>query len=217
MGAIRPGNKTRPAGDKKKGFSVGPANLPDGVYKRKVTKIKNALIQKAKVRKEYSKTLSTTGNLAADPNAIRAQKLFEEAEQERKARSAAAKTANTEDAAMEGAESTNAPSAINADRQAMIDREDQAEATAKIPFERRQRKPKTSSFMKEESMAARQKREREEAAKAAEQRRQDREQKLEQRDMHKRSMSARTRTGQVKLGKTSHVLLDKIMQQMGKK
>lgn len=39
----------------KKGFSVGPANLPDGTYRRKTQKIKNDLIQKAKVRKAYAK------------------------------------------------------------------------------------------------------------------------------------------------------------------
>lgn len=39
----------------KKGFSVGPANLPDGTYRRKTQKIKKDLIQKAKVRKAYAK------------------------------------------------------------------------------------------------------------------------------------------------------------------
>ena len=39
----------------RKGFTVGPANLPDGTWKRKVDKIKRNLIHKAKVRKQYSK------------------------------------------------------------------------------------------------------------------------------------------------------------------
>ena len=38
-----------------KGFSVEPASLPDGTYRRKTPKIKNALIQKAKIRKAYAK------------------------------------------------------------------------------------------------------------------------------------------------------------------
>jgi len=42
----------------RKGFSVGPANLPDGTYRRKTQKIKNDLIQKAKVKKEYAKIKS---------------------------------------------------------------------------------------------------------------------------------------------------------------
>ena len=40
---------------KRKGFSVGPANLPDGTYRRKTQKIKDDLIQKAKVKKAYAK------------------------------------------------------------------------------------------------------------------------------------------------------------------
>lgn len=41
-----------------KGFSVGPANLPDGTYRRKTQKIKHDLIEKAKVKKEYAKIKS---------------------------------------------------------------------------------------------------------------------------------------------------------------
>jgi hypothetical protein len=43
------------ASKKRKGFSVGPANLPDGTYRRKTQKIKQDLIQKAKVKKAYAK------------------------------------------------------------------------------------------------------------------------------------------------------------------
>ncbi|KAL0472351.1 hypothetical protein QR685DRAFT_521750 [Neurospora intermedia] len=49
---------TTGAPDKKKakhGFRVGPENLPDGAWKRKVTKIKKELITKAKVKKQYAK------------------------------------------------------------------------------------------------------------------------------------------------------------------
>lgn len=44
-----------PERKQRKGFSVGPANLPDGTYRRKTQKIKNDLIQKAKVKKSYAK------------------------------------------------------------------------------------------------------------------------------------------------------------------
>ncbi|KAK6194221.1 hypothetical protein LQW54_011681 [Pestalotiopsis sp. IQ-011] len=40
---------------RKAGFRVGPDNLPDGPWRRKVTKIKNDLIQKAKLKKQYKK------------------------------------------------------------------------------------------------------------------------------------------------------------------
>merc|ERR1712230_280016 len=41
---------------KRKGFSVGPANLPDGTYRRKTQKIKSDLMQKARQGKKPSDT-----------------------------------------------------------------------------------------------------------------------------------------------------------------
>jgi hypothetical protein len=49
---------TAPDGDRKKakkGFQVGPANLPDGTYKRKAKKIKDSLIERALIQKEYAR------------------------------------------------------------------------------------------------------------------------------------------------------------------
>ncbi|GAW24628.1 hypothetical protein ANO14919_142190 [Xylariales sp. No.14919] len=43
----------------RKGFRVGPENLPDGPWKRKVDKIKKDLIHKAKVKKAYKKIKTT--------------------------------------------------------------------------------------------------------------------------------------------------------------
>lgn len=37
------------------GFQIGPANLPDGTYRRRIKHIKQDLISKAKARKEYAK------------------------------------------------------------------------------------------------------------------------------------------------------------------
>ncbi|KAF8544939.1 hypothetical protein BDD12DRAFT_800908 [Trichophaea hybrida] len=206
MGKERPNSKSLPKETKKKGFSVGPANLPDGVYKRKVTKIKETLIHKAKVRKQYSKVLSSV-DPSTDPNVLRAQKLFEEAEQERLLRRA--KTIESE-----AAEGEAEPPGVHPDRQAILDREGTPE---KSQAERRKRKPKTSSYKKEESFAAKQKKEREEAARQVAARRKEQEQKTREREMRKRAMSAKTRDGQVKLGKTSHILLEKIMAQVGQK
>lgn len=44
-----------PEAKKRKGFRVGPDNLPDGAWRRKNTKIKHELIHKAKVKKDYAK------------------------------------------------------------------------------------------------------------------------------------------------------------------
>ncbi|KAI0537119.1 hypothetical protein GGR58DRAFT_473094 [Xylaria digitata] len=51
----------------RKGFRVGPENLPDGPWRRKVDKIKKDLIHKAKVKKAYKKIKST--ELAASSSA----------------------------------------------------------------------------------------------------------------------------------------------------
>lgn len=51
----------RPPKKQRKGFSVGPANLPDGTYKRKVQKIKKDLIHKAKLKKQYAKLKAREG------------------------------------------------------------------------------------------------------------------------------------------------------------
>lgn len=44
-----------PEAKKRKGFRVGPENLPDGAWRRKNTKIKHELIHKAKLKKDYAK------------------------------------------------------------------------------------------------------------------------------------------------------------------
>jgi len=49
---------------KKNGFQVGPTNLPDGTYKRKVQKIKQNLIHKAKVKKQFARIKARQQNKA---------------------------------------------------------------------------------------------------------------------------------------------------------
>lgn len=53
--ADNPNSEVIPEAKKRKGFSVGPANLPDGAWKRRNIKIKEDLIHKAKLKKEYKK------------------------------------------------------------------------------------------------------------------------------------------------------------------
>lgn len=212
MGKERPSKGSKSLGGgkdmkKKKGFSVGPANLPDGVYKRKINKIKESLIHKAKVRKQYSKTLSSAPiDPSTDPNVLRAQKLFEEAEQERLLRRQ--KSAEAAKSTEGATEDEDEPSGVHPDRQAAIETQEKAEEASN---ERRKRKPKTSSYKKEESFAARQKARREEAARLAEERRKERERKIKERESRRKVIFAKMRNGQVKLGKQSHVLLDKVM------
>ncbi|KIV98066.1 hypothetical protein PV10_01756 [Exophiala mesophila] len=58
----------RPKRAKSSGFSVGPANLPDGTYRRKTQKIKKDLIQKAKVKKAYAKIKAQSQNENPQPD-----------------------------------------------------------------------------------------------------------------------------------------------------
>jgi hypothetical protein len=219
MAKVRSDPKAKqPTEKKRKGFSVGPANLPDGTYRRKVTKIKERLIHKAKVKKQYSKTLATAP--IDDPNAARALRLLEEAEQERLERRQKEKAEAAESAEGEDAEAEQPP-AIHPDRQAAFDREpspppSQPPSQPPVKTGRREKKPKTSGFKKEESFAAKQKREREEAARLAEERRKEWEKRIKEREIARKMMSAKTKTGQLKLGKQSHVLLKQVMERMGK-
>lgn len=50
-----PNSEVIPEAKKRKGFQVGPENLPDGAWRRRNTKIKENLIHKAKLKKEYKK------------------------------------------------------------------------------------------------------------------------------------------------------------------
>lgn len=53
--AADPSTAAPDAKKRKKGFNVGPQNLPDGAWRRKNTKIKEELIHKHKVKKAYKK------------------------------------------------------------------------------------------------------------------------------------------------------------------
>lgn len=72
------------------GFRVGPDNLPDGAWKRKVTKIKKNLITKAKVKKQYAKVKAQVQAelekrpAVNDPLLIAAQEEEEEKERRRR-------------------------------------------------------------------------------------------------------------------------------------
>lgn len=99
----------------RKGFRVGPDNLPDGPWRRKVTKIKQDLIQKAKLKKAYKKIkareLPQKGSSAKVP-----QDRSDDAEEE-----AAAVGSGAAQPGQEGAE---AEDAVHPERQAMLDDND---------------------------------------------------------------------------------------------
>lgn len=231
MGKERTPSST-PVQKTKKGFSVGPANLPDGTYKRKVDKIKETLIHNAKVKKKYSKTVAHTAP-SLDPHAVRVQKLLEEAEQERKERKKKQQEEQKEHDAQVAEAAGEAP-AVSAEPAAAEELPKKrkaeaveetvvevgvAEATEEPETEKKGKgvkKPKTSAFMKEEAYAFRARTERELANREREMQRAEMDKKEKLREQRKKTMTSRTRNGQFKLGKMSHMLLEKVKEQMGK-
>lgn len=213
----------RDGSKKRKGFSVGPANLPDGTYKRKVDKIKRTLIHKAKVKKSYSKTLAVA-DPSSDPHALRARKLLEEAEQERLERQHRAQEVAEEEGGRDESTDSVPGNSVHPARQAAIDAAESGgrDRTSSSPphqpegREQRKRRPKMSSYKKQEEYAAQQREERERARQEAERRRLEREHKEKERERAKKAMASRTKNGQFKLGKMSHILLAKVEEQMAK-
>ena len=172
---------------RKKGFSVGPANLPDGTYRRKTQKIKNDLIQKAKVKKAYAKVRAQEAELAR-PSFLD---------------SAAESTTSTPGAATLD---------LHPDRQAMLSAPERpVPLKARINatdnddvngFRKRDERPKPSRFMKEQEMAEKRKVEMEVKRRAREERERDR------RAMAKAHKPGRD--GKIKLGRQSEVLLSRV-------
>ncbi|KAJ5247497.1 hypothetical protein N7468_002480 [Penicillium chermesinum] len=181
-----------PPEKKRKGFSVGPANLPDGTYRRKTQKIKSDLIQKAKVKKAYAK--------------IKAQEL----------------AAGTPKSVYDTAEAHNAEAAepatleLHPDRIAMLNEPAPEPAPAPKPERRsrdrndrsqRERRPKRTAFDKEIEMA-------EARRKEAEARQKEREAKQKEREEMNRAKRP-DQFGKRRLGRESKVLLNRVQRIVG--
>lgn len=194
----------------RKGFNVGPHNLPDGTHRRKgtypyamqtdradtkaVQKIKKDLIRKAKVKKSYSKLKERepvgVAKPAYNPLAV--------------------------------AEEEPATPELHPDRQAMMDGPEGAAPSQDIsgtkPRQRRQSRLKPVPFKKEAQLAQRRREERERQQKEYEESNRQRQAKIEERDRFRRAMAkARLggKDGQRKLGRESKVLLEKVQRIMG--
>ncbi|KAH7071911.1 hypothetical protein BKA63DRAFT_534800 [Paraphoma chrysanthemicola] len=182
----------------RKGFSVGPANLPDGTHKRKVQKIKKDLIHKAKLKQQYAKL---------------------------KARAKDGDTPHKSVYDREDADSDSAPAEPVAkptlephpDRVKMLE-EKSPEPQPDNSSERRQRRPRPQPFKKESETARKNKEEAEARQKAREEAEKERAVRLAERERFRKTM-AKARggpNGQRKLGRESTVLLAKAQRIMGK-
>ncbi|KAH7160911.1 hypothetical protein EDB81DRAFT_331169 [Dactylonectria macrodidyma] len=175
----------------KHGFRVGPENLPDGPWRRKVTKIKKDLIHKAKVKKAYAKIKAREQQTASSggDNEAQDKELVEKAEEQ-----------------------------IHPTRKLMLADEDKAEenAVAREGTEghgdgRRRRTRRPGYYDKQLQKANEKRTEAEERAQEYQRRREERERKLAERDRFKRAMAkTRDRDGNKKLGRESALLLDKV-------
>ncbi|EKD19797.1 hypothetical protein MBM_01749 [Drepanopeziza brunnea f. sp. 'multigermtubi' MB_m1] len=175
------------------GFKVGPDNLPDGIHRRKVIKIKKDLIQKAKIKKSYAKIKAQTD---LPPTKVPTeQEPIEPASQE----------LHPDRQAMLDAPDT-LPQNSNSNRESYSQR----------PRQGRAKKP--GYFEKEQEFAARKRAEGEERRAEYEKNQRERKEKIEERERFRRTMAkARTggKNGQRKLGKESQVLLEKVKRMVG--
>ncbi|KAK1834375.1 hypothetical protein QBC39DRAFT_252439 [Podospora conica] len=99
------GERTKKA---RHGFRVGPENLPDGPWRRKVTKIKQNLITKAKVKKQYAKIKAQRADTTTPALPIPADELE-------------ATTEATEDQQQPDSKAPTPPPQVHPARQAILD------------------------------------------------------------------------------------------------
>lgn len=200
-------DSTAPDGERKKakqGFQVGPANLPDGTYKRKTKKIKDSLIERALIQKEYAR-LKRQGKIpeAADdaiptPASAQLDRKDNDGDEETPAKE------------------VSPPSAPHPDRQNLMTAPSPSPSPPPVQQPERklrQRKPKHQPFAKEHAQALQRKEEAEARRLAREQAERERAMKREERERFRKAM-AKARSGGVngqrKLGRESNVLLDKV-------
>ncbi|EMD85963.1 hypothetical protein COCC4DRAFT_146582 [Bipolaris maydis ATCC 48331] len=207
MGATRPhegGAKSSAKSkdtNKKKGFAIGPANLPDGTHRRKIEKIKKSLIDKAKIKKQYAKLKAREEKEAVNPP-----------------KSVYDREASTEQADKASPEPTAEPTLEPHPDRAVLLEEKSPGPERQQNFERRQRRPRPQPFQKESELAQKKKDEAEARRKAKEEADRERAKKAAERERFRKTM-AKARggpNGQRKLGRESTVLLAKAQRLMGK-
>ncbi|KAF2435467.1 hypothetical protein EJ08DRAFT_729957 [Tothia fuscella] len=175
---------------KSKGFQVGPANLPDGTHRRKVIKIKESLIHKAKVKKEFAKIKAKHDQEAPTPSYIPAEEVV------------------AEPATLE----------LHPDRQAQL--EEPEVSTEQPIYPRKHHRQRQDPFAKESQFAQQKREEAEKRQQEREEANRQRKQALEGRERMRRAVvKARTpgRDGKRKLGRESGMLLEKVKKMVASK
>merc|ERR1712225_94469 len=177
------------------GFKVGPDNLPDGVHRRKVIKIKKDLIQKAKIKKSYAKIKAQT-SLPTEPTLLPytpPEPASQELHPDRQAM-------------------LDAPEKVP-----VLPSQEQSYSQSQRPQQHQQKRGKKPAYFEKEQAFAEQKKA-EAGRLEVERREKEKKEKIEERERFRRTMAkARTggKNGQRKLGKESQVLLERVKRMVG--
>ncbi|KAI1849291.1 hypothetical protein JX265_012148 [Neoarthrinium moseri] len=207
---------------RKGGFRVGPDNLPDGTWRRKVIKIKKDLIQKAKIKKAYSKIKAAEQSSKADHEKSNTVERPEGDGQDE----------GEGEGEGEGTQQPQAEPQLHPERQAMLD-EDEAEPEPEPepprrardqrperPRGRKQQQPprRPGYYDKALEQASRRKEEQEQREREVQRRLDERNRKTAERERYRRAMAkAKTpgRDGQRRLGRESGLLLERVKKMTG--
>ncbi|KAF2472916.1 uncharacterized protein BDR25DRAFT_283524 [Lindgomyces ingoldianus] len=195
----RPGDNDGPSKKQKKGFSVGPANLPDGTYRRKVQKIKKDLIHKAKLKKEYAKVKARE-----QPSAT--HKSVYDRDDEGRVHN-------------DSAEPAPGPTLDpHPDRLKLWEQASPEPSLAHDLPDRRKRRPRPQPYRDETEVARKRKEDADARRRAREEAEKERQKRLAERERFRKTM-AKARGGgphgQRKLGRESTVLLEKVRRLVG--
>ncbi|KAK3906876.1 hypothetical protein C8A05DRAFT_11364 [Staphylotrichum tortipilum] len=203
----------------KHGFRVGPENLPDGAWRRKVTKIKKDLITKAKVKKQYAKIKAEHQKHVTAPPSTEGPEAADSHHDD---------------------EPQAAPVAIHPERQAMLDSSsirpkpnnttttdgpdadhDAATGPTSPQHERRQRRPRKQRpdyYNKQLATAEETKKKADERAAEFARRQKEREKAIADRERYRKAMAKAKepgRDGKRKVGREGKLLLDRVKKMMG--
>ncbi|KAK3990029.1 hypothetical protein QBC44DRAFT_326012 [Cladorrhinum sp. PSN332] len=225
------------------GFRVGPENLPDGAWKRKVTKIKKNLIQKAKIKKQYAKVKAQIDSekekhpVVNDPLLIAAQ---EEEEERRRQKSAEPTTEN--DTPNDNNQPAPPSPQLHPSRQAMLDNPDPfpPKSASAAPGgvdgpnpnlddpthpdrqhlqQNRQRKKRPDYFSKELSAAQKAKEAAEKRQAEIERRENEKQARIADRERFRKQMAKAKapgfRDGKRKVGREGKLLLERVQRVVG--
>ncbi|KAK0745153.1 hypothetical protein B0T21DRAFT_408199 [Apiosordaria backusii] len=216
----------------RQGFRVGPDNLPDGAWKRKVTKIKKDLITKAKIKKQYSKIKAAHTSTSEGPTPTIPE--LPPSPTHHPTTSDQTPAASESDSKQKSSEAEEPPASpspeLHPSRLHLLTTDEAPNPNASAPDfpplpkrnngdRSRNKKRKPDYFEKELSKAAELKAKQEARQAEFARRQKEKEDRIRQRERWRRQMDKAKRpdkkTGKVKVGRESRILLEKVERLVG--